>query len=146
MNVLSFTVPKKQISSSISHEGQIIAGNFATTHNLFVGESLFLQGIYQDVYQQNLKKKFQLYKNIWEEQTLFSSNMTEIINNSAYLSIIALGIDVIPLIIQDLRNAENHWFSALESLTSINPIKKEHKGIFNLMKSDWLEWADKNML
>ena len=146
MNVLSFITPKKQISAAISHEGQIIEGNFETSRGLFVGESLFLQGIYQDVYQQNLKKKFQLYKNIWEEQTLFSSNMTEIINNSAYLSIIALGSDVIPLIIQDLRNAENHWFSALESLTSINPIKKEHKGIFNLMKSDWLEWADKNML
>ncbi len=146
MNFLHLNTQKKQISSAISQEGQIIEDNLEISRHLFVGESLFLQKIYQESYQENLKKNFQLYKNIWEEQTLLSSNMTEIINNSAYLSIIALGADVIPLIIQDLRNDENHWFSALESLTGSHPIKKEHKGIFNLMKSDWLDWADKNML
>lgn len=145
MNFLTFNNQKKQISSAVSQEGQRIENNFEISRDLFISESVFVQEMYHLFYQQDLKNKFQSYKNTWEEQTLFSSNMTEITSNSAYLSIIALGKDVIPLIIANLRNEENHWFSALEALTGVNPIKKEHKGIFNLMKSDWLEWADKNM-
>ena len=96
--------------------------------------------------QHNLqvKQSFEGFKEVWLEKTKFSSNISDITNNSAYLSIIELGTDVVPFIIKDLRITDNHWFYALEAITMVNPISKDHQGKIALMKNDWLKWAESN--
>jgi hypothetical protein len=135
------TIQERQRPIGVSIEAQFVRQNIQTTHDLFIGQSVFIQ----EMYKQQLSKKFDLYSGIWKTETMFSSNSSEITNNSAYRSIIGLGKDIIPFIIEDLKQSENHWFYALELLTGENPIKSEHRGIINLMKSDWLNWAKKNI-
>lgn len=135
------TIQERQRPIGVSFEAQFIRQNIQTAHDLFMGQSVFIQ----EMYKKQLSTKFDLYSGIWKTETMFSSNSSEITNNSAYRSIIGLGKDIIPFIIEDLKQSENHWFYALELLTGENPIKSEHRGIINLMKSDWLNWAKKNI-
>jgi len=135
------TIQERQRPIGVSIEAQFIRQNIQTAHDLFMGQSVFIQ----EMYKKQLSTKFDLYSGIWKTETMFSSNISEITNNSAYRSIIGLGKDIIPFIIEDLKQSENHWFYALELLTGENPIKSEHRGIINLMKSDWLNWAKKNI-
>jgi hypothetical protein len=84
-----------------------------------------------------------MLKTVWENDTLFSSSITEITNHPAYHSVIKLGKEVVPLIIEDLQTTNNHWFYALEILTGENPIRPNHRGNIELMKNDWVEWANR---
>ena len=135
------TIQERQRPMGVSIEAQFVKQNIQTAHDLFMGQSIFIQ----EMYKKQLSEKFDLYSGIWKTETMFSSNSSEITNNSAYRSIIGLGKDIIPFIIEDFKQSENHWFNALELLTGENPIKSEHRGIINLMKSDWLNWAEKNI-
>lgn len=135
------TIQERQRPMGVSIEAQFVRQNIQTAHDLFMGQSIFIQ----EMYKKQLSEKFDLYSGIWKTETMFSSNSSEITNNSDYRSIIGLGKDIIPFIIEDLKQSENHWFNALELLTGENPIKSEHRGIINLMKSDWLNWAEKNI-
>ena len=127
---------------AVSNEAISVRKNRACSHIIFIGRSVSIP----EMYKKHLKKRFDFFYSIWQSETMFSSSISEITNNNAYRSIINLGEDIIPFIIQDLKINDNHWFYALEALTGMNPIKNEHKGIVPLMKADWLEWADKNNL
>jgi hypothetical protein len=52
-----------------------------------------------------------------------------------------MGSEIIPILIDDLRKNEIDWFNALEVLTGSNPVLEEHRGIYDKMKNDWLNWA-----
>ncbi len=127
-------------SVAVSVEAQFVTQNYESSRYLFMKNSLYVQ----EMYKVQLKEKFEYYTSVWTNETMFSSSIHEIINNSAYRSIVGLGKDVIPFIIDELKKEDNHWFYALEALTGQNPIKKEHRGFIKLMKSDWIEWAEKN--
>ena len=88
-----------------------------------------------------VKHEFEKYKGIWEKETLLSSSTTEMTNHPAYLHIIALGTDVVPLLLRDMLQSSNHWFSALQKLTGANPVPKDHRGKIQLMIGDWVKWA-----
>jgi hypothetical protein len=141
-NTIYPAIQERQRPVAVSYEAGFVRDSIKTCHILFVGQSVFVQ----ELYKQQLKKRFDLYNSIWKSETIFSSSITEITNNAAYRSIIALGQEVIPFIIDDLKVNDNHWFHALEALTGQNPIKENHKGIVLLMKKDWVEWAKENNL
>jgi len=127
---------------AVSYEASFVRMNIETCHSIFMGQSVFANNLFK----QQLKKRFDFFKEVWKSETLFSSSISEIINNTAYRSIIGLGQGVIPFIIEDLTLNDNHWFYALEALTGNNPIKESHKGFVPLMKNDWIEWAEQNNL
>jgi len=135
------TIRETQRPVAVSIESLFVSQNIQSSHIKFIGQSVFIQAMYE----QQLKEKFEYYRNLWITETMFSSNVSEITNNSAYRSIINLGYEVIPFILEDLKKSENHWFYALERLTGHNPITPEHRGIVNLMKADWLNWAEENI-
>ncbi len=142
INTINPTIQERQRPVAVSYEASFVRNNIATCHVLFVGQSVFVQ----EMYKQQLKKRFDFYNSIWQSETIFSSSISEITNNSAYRSIIGLGQEVLPFIIDDLKNNDSHWFYALEALTGQNPIKENHKGVVPLMKKDWIEWAKENNL
>lgn len=106
----------------------------------FLSNSVFVQELYKD----SINRKFTELKSIWENETMWFSDVSEITNNSAYREIIDLGEDVLPFIFEDLDTNNNHWFYALNSITGSDPISTNHKGIFPQMKNDWLNWASEN--
>lgn len=140
-NTIYPTIQESQRLVAVSHEAQFVKQSVESSYSSFIGQSIFVQ----ELYKQELKKRFEFYSSIWKNETLFSSNISDITNNAAYRSIIGLGYSVVPLILEDLRQDDSHWFYALNILTGENPISDNHKGIFPLMKKDWLDWAHSNI-
>ena len=66
--------------------------------------------------------------------------------NKNYQEILDLDFFVLPYLIDDLKSNDIDWFVALNKISDTDPIKKEHQGNFDLMKQDWLEWAEKNKI
>lgn len=63
------------------------------------------------------------------------------LSSKEYKEIINMGIDIIPLLIEDLKNKKYYsWVSALRELTNETP-SKGVKGTSNIVKS-WINWYD----
>jgi hypothetical protein len=80
-------------------------------------------------------------KRMWEADTMFNSNMTQITSNRNYLDIIALGRPVLPILFKDMQSEPRWWFEALRQITGENPCPREHAGMLDMMTNDWLVWA-----
>ena len=135
-------INESQRPDAFSHEASRIRSNVRSSHQHFVGQSVYTRSLFIKM----LRRMFDIYSTIWKQETIFSSSISEITNNSSYQAIIKLGYDIIPFIIDDLKKSDNHWFYALEAITNHNPIKRGHEGDVVLMKRDWIEWAEENNL
>jgi hypothetical protein len=136
------TINESERPMLVSQTGSFIDTNYKTSYSLFTSNSIYIR----QLKMRELRKEFVYYCSIWKSETIYLSSILEITNNSSYRAIIGMGSDVIPLILNDLKSNDNHWFSALKQLTGENPIKDEHKGIFSLMKNDWFQWANEHNL
>ncbi|MFV2013835.1 MAG: hypothetical protein ACC656_00260 [Candidatus Heimdallarchaeota archaeon] len=91
-------------------------------------------------------REFFQYRTDWLEETKFDSIK---IPNQALEKIIAMGEDVLPLILFDLAQSTNvkqpiRWFYALSQITRKMPVRDEDLGDIMYMAMDWLEWASQN--
>lgn len=77
----------------------------------------------------------------WKEDTRFCSSMREIIGNEHYRAIIALGPDVVPVILEHLEQEPEHLSSALLELTGENPLRPEHAGNIRALSETWVRWG-----
>ena len=82
----------------------------------------------------------------WREETGALSSPAKIAANESYQAIIDLGPDVLPLILQDLREHGGFWFPALRQLTGESPVPDEARGNVTLMREHWLAWAERRGL
>ena len=90
------------------------------------------------------EKEFWRLHETWRNDTMYVSSATAITSHWAYRRIIALGSEVVPLIVADLRNGMDHWFLALHQLTGYTPPTVNH-GNMRKMREAWLRWADENL-
>jgi len=88
--------------------------------------------------------RFVTLRDRWVRETLCVSSLTEIAEHPALLEIVDLGPRVIAWILDDLRRNEHLWFSALASLTGVNPITPDARGDFEEMRRQWLRWGEQN--
>jgi hypothetical protein len=88
-----------------------------------------------------LKNQFYALATEWENAVSGLSLTTQIAEHPAYQKIIAMGIPVVPLLLLQLHEYPVYWFSALNVITGVNPIKPEHCGQVRKMAEDWLEWG-----
>lgn len=86
--------------------------------------------------------QFRTLRDEWVADIRYSSSGTEIVNHVAYLRIIAMGMAVVPLILQELRKRVDHWFWALFIITGHDPVPLEDRGNLEKMRDAWLQWAD----
>jgi hypothetical protein len=92
-----------------------------------------------------LEEKFATLAAQWKADIGPESTTIGIATHPAYLAIIKLGEDVIPLILQDLQKQPNHWFIALKSLANnFSPVKPEDAGNVKKMTEAWLKWGKDN--
>ena len=64
-----------------------------------------------------------------------------LISDKAYDEVVNMGVDIIPYLIEDLRNKKNYsWVGVLYDITKEEPFKGV-KGSSNIVKS-WLDWYD----
>jgi hypothetical protein len=83
------------------------------------------------------KKLYQL----WRDETINISSMKKF-DNKYYKIIISLGRNIVPVLIEQLREGPAHLYIALQQITGVNPIKKEHYGNMHEMANDWICWYD----
>ncbi|MGD9935018.1 MAG: hypothetical protein AB7T37_15075 [Dehalococcoidia bacterium] len=80
----------------------------------------------------------------WREETGGLSSPSKIAANESYQAIIDLGPEVVPLILQDLREYGGFWFPALRQLTGESPVPESARGNVELMREHWLRWWEQN--
>jgi hypothetical protein len=88
-----------------------------------------------------LENQFYTLATEWENAVSGLSLTTQMAEYPAYQKIIAMGIPVVPLLLLQLHEHPVYWFSALNAITGVNPIKLEHRGRVKKMAEDWLEWG-----
>jgi len=91
--------------------------------------------------------RFQALKTQWHFQRGATSSIEEMCSRPAYLSIMAMGPDVLPLIIGQLKaegNDPDHWFVALHHVSKgADPVPNQDKGNMIKMSQAWQEWAER---
>lgn len=96
--------------------------------------------------QQKLRRDFLRLSAQWKTDTEFVSSVTEMVTHPAYLRIIAMGEDALPLILAELQHAPDHWFCALEAIAQNNPVPFADRGKVKRMAEHWLNWARKKKI
>jgi hypothetical protein len=76
----------------------------------------------------------------WQNETMFSSSLTEKVLHEAYQRIIGLGPRAVPLIIRELRKSLSDWFWALQCITGVRH-DDVPSGDLEALRTAWLLWA-----
>lgn len=91
--------------------------------------------------RESTQEKFDRFCASWKRETEHMSCPDEMILHPAYLRIIGLGPEAIPLILAELERELDFWFWALEAITDENPIPIGVQGDMKEMRLCWLEWG-----
>lgn len=94
----------------------------------------------------DLEDRFQQLAAEWRRDVWPLSSVSKIVQHPSYQAIIALGRDVVPLILRELERQPDHWFAALRALTGADPIATEDRGRMERMAAAWLRWGRENGL
>jgi hypothetical protein len=91
----------------------------------------------------SLKDKFEKLTYEWKIRYDMLSFDDQKQNNIHYKAIINLGKDVLPLMIEDMRNDGNSWFDAFEKFTGVWPVPN---GLTKTkeVKKYLVNWYDEN--
>ena len=88
-----------------------------------------------------MRERFQQLSREWKRATRYFSSSSHLVAHPAYLRIIALGPDVVPLILRNLEHEPAHWFPALVALTNVDPVAEDDWGNVEAMARTWVEWG-----
>jgi hypothetical protein len=77
----------------------------------------------------------------WKRDRGPHSSSARLAEHPAYQQIIALGPEVIPLVLRELEREPDHWFRALHVLTGADPVPSESRGKVREMTAAWLRWG-----
>ncbi|HXS35943.1 MAG TPA: hypothetical protein VN721_04545 [Flavipsychrobacter sp.] len=78
------------------------------------------------------------------DECYLTASPTKMISNTSFNTIVGMGENVIPLLIEQLDFTPMCWIPALNLITKTNPIKEENQGIVSNMVNDWKKWAIDN--
>jgi hypothetical protein len=93
---------------------------------------------------ERLKVDFQKFASLWKSAQNSASAPEDIAGDWPYRAIIALGPEVVPLILRELEKEPDDWFWALAILTGENPVPEEDRGKTLEMTKAWLKWGHEN--
>jgi hypothetical protein len=77
----------------------------------------------------------------WKRERGPYSSSAKLAEHSTYQQIIALGKEVIPLLLRELEREPDHWFRALSALTGVDPVPEASRGKLPEMAAAWLRWG-----
>jgi hypothetical protein len=91
-----------------------------------------------------LERRFRKLVANWHADVAALSSTRARGQHPSYLAIIALGPDVVPLLLRELEQRPNHWFAALKSLTGADPVPRPDRGRIGPMTEAWITWGEVN--
>jgi hypothetical protein len=120
-------------------------------HQWFAGANLHHRKVNADSWRhaealtytplETAKEKFTRLANKWSLETAHVSSVTDLINDPSYQQIIALGMPVVPYLLDDLDHNKRFWFPALAAITGLRPFDPRDQGSFSLMARAWVRWG-----
>jgi hypothetical protein len=94
-----------------------------------------------DSKQEILRQAFRGHAERWRRETGGFSSPAQIVSHDDYLAVVAMGQDVVPLILEDLSLRGGYWYPALRALTGQSPVDESIRGRPKLMTDAWLAWG-----
>ena len=88
-----------------------------------------------------VEEKFQRLAVLWRAETAYVSSSSDLVANSAFQEIVAMGPDIIPLLLRELENRTGHWHRALRRITGVNPVSPGDRGDIEKAAEAWLRWG-----
>ncbi|QDU24113.1 hypothetical protein [Urbifossiella limnaea] len=88
-----------------------------------------------------LASRFRTLAAEWQAATRFLSSAAATANHPAYRAVVALGPDVVPLILAELAATPEPWFAALRELTGADPVPPADRGRPRAAADHWLAWG-----
>ena len=87
----------------------------------------------------DLEKEFNALVAQWKEDTFACSSLTKQFGHPAYMRIMALGKQGIPLVLREMRKSQDDWFYALKFMAG----EDAAKGVkdFDAAKAAWTQWG-----
>jgi hypothetical protein len=89
----------------------------------------------------DLAERFEVLVENWKNEIGGVSSLSQITSNKNYLAVIALGPQVIPLILEELRAEPAPWFAALSALSGRDDVGRGFPGRFRKMADAWIQWG-----
>lgn len=89
---------------------------------------------------ERLRHEFVVLAEQWRRETGFMSSLNDKVLHKAYQSIIAMGMDAVPLVLEELEAHRGHWFWALQFMTKgVNPVSED--ATVDEAREAWLHWG-----
>lgn len=77
----------------------------------------------------------------WRAETRYSSSLETKKAHPAYASIVAMGDEIVPLILESLATQPDLLVMALHDITHADPVAPDHHGRVPDIVQDWLRWG-----
>jgi hypothetical protein len=88
-----------------------------------------------------VEDRFQKLADDWSRETIHISSVSDLVRDTRYREIVALGWDVVPYLLADLRENGRFWFPALAEITGIRPYDRGDSSNPRRMTEAWLRWG-----
>lgn len=86
------------------------------------------------------REQFKAFRDQWHKETGLLSSIES--KHPAYQGIIKLGMPVVPILLEEMRDDPDWWGIALEAITGENPCKfPEMSGRLDLIAKAWVDWG-----
>lgn len=79
----------------------------------------------------------------WKSETVFESNLDNIVSHPDYQAITRLGARVVPLILNELRTEPSLLVFMLEDITGEKPYATNIQGDIRAMSDHWVLWMER---
>ena len=90
------------------------------------------------------RAEFERLAEEWLEQRPRGVDVAQMIRHPAYQSIIDIGAEAVPWLLERLAQSPDHWFYALNQITDAKPVQPQHQGNINAMAEEWIAWGKQN--
>jgi hypothetical protein len=91
--------------------------------------------------ERSLEERFREHADKWERETAFLSATPMRVLHDSYQSILAMGPEIVPVLLRDLQKTRRHWFWALRHLTNADPVAEKDRGNADKMIAAWVQWG-----
>lgn len=90
---------------------------------------------------ESTRDTFERLADEWVEGRPRGADIAAMTAHPAYQSIIAIGEDAVPWMLNRMTAEPDHWFVALSAVTGASPVPTESRGRIKEMTTAWLQWG-----
>ena len=90
---------------------------------------------------ESIEQRFRQLEAQWKADTGFLSDAGKSVNHAAFKAIVALGREVVPIMLRDLESRPALWVWALPEITGENSVSASEGGNIRKMSDAWLKWG-----